>query len=88
MCRVERCFDGGRIEQPEGNVQRFAEGPIVIVVDFSAVQDDAYPQLMLPFAGIGEPGVVPGQEMAEKGDDRSWRPASTPAERSAASNSS
>jgi hypothetical protein len=56
MRRPECRLDAGRIEEAEGSVQRFAEGPVVVVVDFSRVQDDAHPQLMLPLAGIGEPG--------------------------------
>ena len=35
MRRLERRLDAGSIEQAEGNVQRFAEGSVVVVVDFS-----------------------------------------------------
>src|SRR5580692_2442104 len=31
--RSKCCLDAGRIEQAEGNVQRFAEGSVVVVVD-------------------------------------------------------
>jgi len=56
-------------EQAEGDVQRFAEASVVVVVDFPCVHDGANPELALPSARIREADVVAGQELTEHGDD-------------------
>src|ERR1017187_3742615 len=69
LCHFQRRLDAGGVEQPEGNVQGFAEASVVVVVDVPRLYDDADPEPAVPPARIREPGVVAGQKPAENRDD-------------------
>ncbi|HZR50964.1 MAG TPA: hypothetical protein VFB06_15785 [Streptosporangiaceae bacterium] len=56
------------MKQPEGGIESFAGASVVIVVDVPYVDDDADPEAAILVAGMGEAGVVAGQELAERGD--------------------
>lgn len=42
-CGAECFLHAGGVEQAEGDVERFAEASIAVVVDFSRVYDDTHP---------------------------------------------
>ena len=67
-CGAERLLHAGGVEQAEGDIERFAEASVAIVLDFPGVHDDADPELVVPAAGAREAGVVVSQELAECGD--------------------
>jgi hypothetical protein len=59
--------DADANERAEGDVERFAEASIAVVVDFSRVYDDADPELLVQAVGTRRAGVVFVQELAECG---------------------
>jgi hypothetical protein len=67
-CGAERLLYAGGVEQAEGDVERFAEASVAVVVDFSRVYDDADPELMVRAVGARGARVVAGQELAKYGN--------------------
>jgi hypothetical protein len=57
---AERLLHTGRVEQAEGDVERFAEAAVVVVMDFSRMYDDADAELPVRAVGAREAGVVIG----------------------------
>ena len=46
-CVAERLLHTGGVEQAEGDVERFAEASVAVVVDFSRMYDDADAELLV-----------------------------------------
>jgi len=68
-CRLsEPSLDLRCVEQAKCDVQCLTEASVGIVVDFSCVNDDAYPQLPLSSAGPRKARVVIGKKPTEGGD--------------------
>jgi hypothetical protein len=65
---LQRLFDPGRVEQAEGDVERFPEAPVGVVGDLPRVHDDADSQHPLGPADAREAGVAVGQQLAQGGD--------------------
>lgn len=65
MCHFERLLDAGGIEQPEGDIQGFAEASVAVVMDVPAVHDGADPEPAVAITRIREAGVVAREQPAE-----------------------
>src|ERR1043165_3993617 len=66
-CWLECLLDAGGVEQPEGDVQGFAEASVVVVMNIPAVHDGADPEPAVAIIRVGEAGVVAREQPAEGG---------------------
>ena len=57
----------GGVEQPEGDVQGFAEASVVVVMNIPAVHDGADPEPAVAIIRVGKAGVVAREQPVEGG---------------------